>query len=164
MMGKYLNGYLDQHGTASTPAGAYVPKGWSEWDVAGWGYPEFNYDMYSGGKVRHYGHRPSDYVTDVLARSGAEFINHAATAGKPFFLELATFAPHEPYVPAPRDAHAFPGLKPLKTPNFDVLPTSAPDWLAPHRALTPQRLAIVNRDDTASAPKPLACGFTSPPV
>ena len=144
MMGKYLNGYLDQHGAASTPAGAYVPKGWSEWDVAGWGYPEFNYDMYSDGKVVHYAHRPSDYLTDVLARSGAEFINQATTAKKPFFLELATFAPHEPYVPAPRDARAFHGLGVPQTPNFDVLPTNAPDWLAPHRALTRKRLAIVN--------------------
>jgi arylsulfatase A-like enzyme len=144
MMGKYLNGYLDQHGQASTPAGAYVPRGWSEWDVAGWGYPEFNYYIYSDGKVIHYGHRPSDYLTDVLARSGVEFIHKAAASGKPFFLELATFAPHEPYVPAPRNAHAFPGLSVPRTPNFNRLPTHAPDWLAPHPPLTPKRLDAVN--------------------
>ena len=144
MMGKYLNGYLDQHGAASTPKGAYVPTGWSEWDVAGWGYPEFNYYLYSDGKVVHYGHRPSDYLTDVLARSGVEFIDKAAASRRPFFLELATFAPHAPYVPAPRNAHAFPGLQVPRTPNFDVLPTHAPDWLAPHHPLTPRQLADVN--------------------
>jgi arylsulfatase A-like enzyme len=144
MMGKYLNGYLDQHGAASRPTGAYVPPGWSEWDVAGWGYPQFDYYMYSDGKVVHYGHRPSDYLTDVLARTGSEFINHATRSSKPFFLELATFAPHAPYVPAPRDAHAFPGLAAPHAPNFNVLPTNAPDWLAPHKPLTPHRLAVVD--------------------
>jgi arylsulfatase A-like enzyme len=144
MMGKYLNGYLDQHGPASTPAGAYVPPGWSEWDVAGWGYPEFNYYIYSDGKVVHHGHRPSDYLTDVLARTGVEFINKATASGKPFFLELATFAPHAPYVPAPRNAHAFPGLGAARTPNFNALPAHAPDWLAPHPPLTTRGLAAVN--------------------
>ncbi len=144
MMGKYLNGYLDQHGPGTTPAEAYVPPGWSEWDVAGWGYPEFNYYLYSDGKVVHYGHRPSDYLTDVLARSGVEFINKATAGRTPFFLEIATFAPHAPYVPAPRDAHAFPGLRAPQAPNLDVLPTDAPDWLAPHPRLTPRRLAEVN--------------------
>ena len=144
MMGKYLNGYLDQHGAASIPAGAYVPPGWSEWDVAGWGYPEFDYYLYSDGKVVHYGSRPSDYLTDVLARSGIEFINKTTASRTPFFLELATFAPHAPSVPAPRNAHAFPGLRAPRAPNFDVLPTNAPDWLAPHPRLTPRRLAEVN--------------------
>ncbi len=144
MMGKYLNGYLDQHGPASIPAGAYVPPGWSEWDVAGWGYPEFDYYLYSDGKVVHYGSRPSDYLTDVLARSGIEFINKTTASRTPFFLELATFAPHAPSVPAPRNAHAFPGLRAPRAPNFDVLPTNAPDWLAPHPRLTPRRLAEVN--------------------
>ena len=49
--------------------------------------------------------RPRDYLTDVLARRGVQFIDRSAAMGKPFFLELATFAPHSPYVPAPRDAH-----------------------------------------------------------
>jgi N-acetylglucosamine-6-sulfatase len=42
-MGKYLNGYLP----ADTQGGAqpYVPPGWSEWDVAGNGYPEYNYSL-----------------------------------------------------------------------------------------------------------------------
>src|SRR6185437_12635779 len=42
MMGKYLNRYL-QPGAPVAPT--YVPPGWSEWDVAGWGYPEYDYPM-----------------------------------------------------------------------------------------------------------------------
>ena len=92
MMGKYLNGYQ--------PSSLYVPPGWSEWDVAGNGYSEFNYSLNENGKVVKYGNRPSDYLTDVLARQGVGFINgRPRKAGKPFLLELATFAPHSPSRP-----------------------------------------------------------------
>jgi N-acetylglucosamine-6-sulfatase len=43
MMGKYLNGY--QPADALGGSQPYVPPGWNEWDVAGNGYPEFNYDL-----------------------------------------------------------------------------------------------------------------------
>jgi len=116
LMGKYLNGYLAGAGAASDGAAAhalnptYVPPGWNQWDVAGWGYPEFNYRMNENGTIRDYGNQPSDYLTDVLARKGTDFIDSATAARKPFFLELATFAPHFPYVPAAQDAADFPGL------------------------------------------------------
>src|SRR3989440_213569 len=56
MMGKYLNGYEP----ANTEGGTlpYVPPGWSEWDVAGNGYPELNYDLNQNHTVVHYGSRP----------------------------------------------------------------------------------------------------------
>jgi hypothetical protein len=76
----------------------YVPPGWNQWDVAGFGYPEFDYRLNENGRLQSYGHRPADYLTDVLAAKGVAFINSAAAAHQPFFLELATFAPHSPYV------------------------------------------------------------------
>ena len=84
----------------------YVPPGWSEWDVAAWGYPEYNYELNQDGCIRRYGSRPRDYLTDVLARDGVRFIDQSARTGRPVFLELAPFAPHAPYTPAPRYAHA----------------------------------------------------------
>jgi len=149
LMGKYLNGYLESRGHAadgqvtSVPA-TYVPPGFSDWDVAGWGYPEFNYTLNQNGTLHHYGHRPSDYLTDVIARDGVSFINHTAQSGKPFFLELATFAPHSPYVPAPEDAHDYPGLRAPRPPNFDTLPTDAPRWLAGRRSLDQKQIAKIN--------------------
>jgi arylsulfatase A-like enzyme len=149
LMGKFLNGYLETSGhsadgqISSVPA-SYVPPGFNEWDVAGWGYPEFNYRLNQNGTLRSYGHQPSDYLTDVIAQHGVSFINQAAKRGKPFFLELATFAPHSPYVPAPRDAHEFPRLQVPHTPNFDVLPTDPPMWLAGHRRLTRRQIAKNN--------------------
>ena len=50
MMGKYLNGYGSK--AASPIARTYVPPGWSEWDVAGWGYPEFDYTLNEDGTVQ----------------------------------------------------------------------------------------------------------------
>jgi N-acetylglucosamine-6-sulfatase len=150
MMGKYLNGYMERRGhiadgsTSDLPAN-YVPPGWSEWDVAGLGYPEFGYTLNEDGRLRRYGHRPSDYLTDVLARKGIAFIKDAARSGRPFFLELATFAPHSPYVPAPRNARDFPGLHAPRPPSFDVLPTHAPRWLAAHSLLTTSQQAQIDR-------------------
>jgi N-acetylglucosamine-6-sulfatase len=150
LMGKFLNGYLESPGHSAdgqTAAGVpptYVPPGWSGWDGAGWGYPEFNYWLNENGVLRWYGHQPTDYLTDVISRKGDQFIDQANQAGKPFFLELATFAPHSPYVPAPRFAKAYPGLKAPRPPSFDVLPTHAPEWLADHPPLTRRQIRTIN--------------------
>src|SRR5579884_1609360 len=151
MMGKYLNGYLQTARSFGVQAhvarqfATYVPPGWNEWDVAGQGYPEYNYDMNVAGFVYHFGRQHKDYLTNVLARKGVNFINAAASRHQPFFLELATFAPHEPYTPAPRDLHDFPGLKAPRPPNFDVLPTNPPRWLGAHRRpLSRRQIALIN--------------------
>ena len=144
MMGKYLNGYLQGPGHSSVP-GTYVPAGWNEWDVAGWGYPEFNYPMNENGRVVHFGHKPRAYLTDVIARRGVSFINRSANAHTPFFLELATFAPHTPYTPAPRDAHRFLGLTAPRPANFNTLPVNAPRWLAGRPPLTSAQIGRINR-------------------
>ncbi len=143
MMGKYLNGYLQGPARSPVPS-TYVPPGWNEWDVAGWGYPEFNYQLNEDGTLHHFGAAPRDYLTDVLARRGAQFIDRSARTGKPFFLELATFAPHTPFVPAPRDAHLFPGLGAPEPPNFNALPVNAPSWLAGHRPLSAAQIRRIN--------------------
>jgi N-acetylglucosamine-6-sulfatase len=142
MMGKYLNGYLEP---ASGVLPTYIPPGWSEWDVAGDGYSEFNYTLNENGSLVHYGDQPDDYLTDVIARKGVDFINQSTAAGQPFFLELATFTPHHPFTPAPRDAKLFPGLTAPEGPSFDVLPTNAPRWLAGRPPLTAYQLQRINK-------------------
>ncbi|HWD74685.1 MAG TPA: sulfatase [Solirubrobacteraceae bacterium] len=144
MMGKYLNGYLEGPYRSPLP-NRYVPQGWNEWDVAGWGYPEFGYPMNIDGTVHHFGHRPRDYLTEVLARRGVRFIDGSARSGHPFFLELATFSPHSPYTPAPRDAHSFPGLRAPRPPSFDELPVDPPNWLAGHPPLTAPQLDRIDQ-------------------
>ena len=143
MMGKYLNGYRPQ-GLVDGER-LYVPPGWNEWDVAGNAYPEFNYNLNQNGRLDHYGSRPRDYLTDVLARKGAAFIDRAAGKRKPFFLEIATFAPHGPFTPAPRNAHDFPGLQAPRTPAFNEDDVSdKPSWLRDDPLLTPTQIAQID--------------------
>lgn len=144
MMGKYLNGYKPR---ALGPDGRpYVPQGWSEWDVTGGGYREFDYTLNQNHQVVHYGSAADDYLTDVLSRRATQFVGACPLrrgrprAPAPFMLEVATFTPHHPFVPAPRDAHAFPGLRNPRTPAYNRLPRRAPRWLAARKPLTPRQM------------------------
>jgi N-acetylglucosamine-6-sulfatase len=119
-MGKYLNRYQPFYRSA---------RGWDVWDAAGDGYREYNYDLNQNNTIQHYGHAPSDYLTDVLANRAVGFIQHAQYTGKPFALEVATFAPHRPSVPAPGDVNSFPTLTAPRSPAFGVHPLNAPRWL-----------------------------------
>jgi arylsulfatase A-like enzyme len=72
------------------------------------------------------------------------FFDRQSEYHNPVFRDLATFAPHTPYTPAPRYKHAFPGLKAPEPPSFNAMPTHAPDWLADHRPLTPRQILRIN--------------------
>src|SRR3954452_7259733 len=126
-MGKYLNEYQ----LSDPPA-----PGWNTWDVAGNGYDEYNYDLNENGLIHTYGSGPDDYLTHVLADKAVNFVYGAQYTGKPFALEVATFAPHRPSTPAPIDAHSFPTVAAPRTPAFDTKPTNAPAWLADLRPLS----------------------------
>jgi N-acetylglucosamine-6-sulfatase len=133
MMGKYLNGYQ--------PADGPEP-GWNEWDVAGQGYREFDYDLNVNGTIAHHGHADADYMPDVLGERGSDFVTAQSAAHRPFFLEVATFAPHSPYTPAPRHAQDFPGLAAPRDPSFDQPDApSAPAWLRDRAPLRPRQVA-----------------------
>ena len=136
MLGKYLNGY---HPGIDGPA-----TGWNEWSVAGDGYREFNYSLNRNGKVIFHAKRRSDYMTDVLSRIAIKFIKKSQ--GSPFFIEIATFAPHAPYIPAPRDAHAFPKLFAPRTPAFNAAPdANAAGWLRRFPPLSDADMVSINR-------------------
>jgi N-acetylglucosamine-6-sulfatase len=123
--------------------------------VAGNGYPGFNYNLNQSGNVVHYGAQPSDYITDVLSGMAKTFI--AQSGSRPFVIEVATFAPHMPYTPAPRDADAFAGLHAPRTAAFDAAPdANAPQWLKSHRALSPADIAGIDRDFRKRAQSVLA--------
>ena len=136
--GKYLNGY--PRGVSPT----YVPPGWDEWDSPAGGnpYSEFNYRMNENGKIVAYGAGPDDYMTDVLANKAVEF---AQRGGKPFFIHLAVYAPHQPATPAPRYARApVDGTAP-RSPSFnepDV--TDKPSWLQRLNPLTTRQIAVMD--------------------
>jgi arylsulfatase A-like enzyme len=83
-------------------------------------------------------------LTDVLARKGLSLISSSAKRNVPFMLEIATFAPHAPFVPAPRDAGDFPGLQAPRDPAFDAANTNAPAWLSHYAPLTPAAIEKLN--------------------
>lgn len=137
MLGKYLNGYKPEENSAAV--------GWDEWDVAGNGYPEFNYTLNQNGKLVRHGHAPEDYLTDVLAGLAERFIQRSAAG--PFFIEIATFAPHAPYIPAPRDADKFPELTAPRSPAFGARPdATAPAWLQEIPPLNKRATAKIDED------------------
>lgn len=137
MLGKYLNGYL--------PMKHAPPPGWKLWAVAGNGYPEFHYNLNDSGRIVEFGDEPTDYLTDVLSALAVRFIEQAA--GVPFIIEVATFAPHAPYTPAPRDAGAFPDLRSPRPPAFNAVPDAdAPTWLRRHPPLSDADMAEIDRD------------------
>jgi arylsulfatase A-like enzyme len=120
MLGKFLNGYI--------PKLDPVIAGWSDWYVMGGGaYDGFNYRINDNGVVREYGAQSSEYATDVLAAHADAFIR--SSGSQPFFIEIATYAPHAPYVPAPRHAALFPDVTAPRSPAFGVRAmANAPKW------------------------------------
>jgi len=135
MLGKYLNGYRPFNGQE---------PGWTSWSVAGNGYPEFHYFLNQDGKINYYGNTPADYLTDVVSGIGTRFIRQSA--GAPFLIEIATFAPHRPFVPAPRDADAFPGLRAPRPPAYNAAPdANAPAWLKALPPLSETDMAFIDR-------------------
>ena len=145
MMGKYLNGYTPSDPPRGKPT-PYVPTGWSQWDVTGdQGYSQYNYNLTDNHSIKHYGHGRSDYLTTVLRNRALQFLGSTAQQRNPFMLEVATYAPHEPFVPAPEDKGTFPGLKAPRTAAFDTLPTDPPAWLRNRAPLTPKQTSYIDR-------------------
>jgi N-acetylglucosamine-6-sulfatase len=148
MLGKYLNGYQPQRNPAA--------PGWTEWDVAGNGYRGFDYDLNQSGKIVHYANRPEDYMTDFLSVAAVNFIRKQ-TPDTPFMIEVATFAPHAPYTPAPRDADAFAGLHAPRTGGFDAAPDpAAPKWLTARAPLSQTDVTIIDNSFRKRAQSVLA--------
>ena len=78
-------------------------------------------------------------------RDATSFINR--NTHRPFMLEVATFAPHAPYIPAPRNACDFPGLTEPRDPSFGATNVNPPAWLArrERRPLTTAAIATIDR-------------------
>jgi arylsulfatase A-like enzyme len=131
MMGKFLNGYLPRKHQPVT--------GWTDWFVSGAGYRNFDYDINCNGQLLHYGHATEDYLTDVLSSRADSLIK--AWKKSPFFIEIATFTPHGPFIPAPRHLDLFNEERAPRTPAFNKQADStAPDWL--------RKLQLLNQKQT----------------
>jgi len=77
----------------------------------------------------------------VLSGLANQFIT--ASADKPFFVEVATFAPHAPYTPAPRYVGKF-NVQAPRTAAFNAKGTNMPEWLQQHVALDANQIALID--------------------
>jgi arylsulfatase A-like enzyme len=142
LLGKYLNGYPEEDNLT------YIPPGWDEWYAAAGGdpYTNFDYTLNENGQLIAYGSDAEDYMTDVLAARATNFITRTATGGQPFFMYLATYAPHSPATPAPRHEDLFPDATAPQPPSFNEADVSdKPTFLRGRLPLTTAELWQVNR-------------------
>ncbi|GAB4823512.1 hypothetical protein N2152v2_010558 [Parachlorella kessleri] len=146
LVGKYLNGYGTEF------SAAYVPPGYDTWfGMRQQGY--YNIDFSDNGQNVHLGSEPGNYSTDVIAARAVSFIQEAAQDGRPFWLLVAPFAPHTPFVPAPRHMDKLKGLTVPRVPSWNessaTLSTKIPRTLSDPRynpPLGPEEAAALDHD------------------
>jgi N-acetylglucosamine-6-sulfatase len=140
MMGKYLNGYNPGSMAGVDPSANPKDPGWTDWAVAGDGYPEYHYWLNENGTSVYFGDAGSDYLTTVLHGMAADY---AVPANSPFVLEVASFAPHAPYIPAPADVGTYDAGLP-SVPSFNVPNVNPPGWLEVHKPLDATEITRLN--------------------
>jgi N-acetylglucosamine-6-sulfatase len=137
LFGKYLNGYH--------PFLKGADPGWSQWLGSSYAYDGFGYEESDNGRPVIAGFRPRDYITDTLSRHALRFIRGSAGRG-PFFAMIATYAPHAPFTPAPRDRRRFRHVPLPRGGAFDAPSTDPPTWLGHRPPLRPDQIAHLRRD------------------
>ena len=141
LIGKYLNGY-----PWDRPA-SYIPPGWDRWfaynprdsDPA-----SESYVVNDQGRSVTYGSRARDYSTDVFRDKALDVLR---SAPEPFFLQLATLAPHRPFQRAPRHRGRYTGVPVTEPPSFDEADVSdKPEWVRALPALTRSQRGRMDSD------------------
>jgi N-acetylglucosamine-6-sulfatase len=109
--GKYMNGYDDTR---------YVPPGWDRW--FGWlgNYysPGGEYRLNENGNIETY-NRDQVHDTDLLREKAVHFVRAQEDGARPFFMYVATNAPHTPAYPAERHEGMFEGRALPRSQAFD---------------------------------------------
>ena len=139
LIGKYLNGYPEPG------APTHVPPGWDVWvsPVKGTPYDAYRYTVNDNGTLVKYGSKAEEYMTDMLSERATAFVRSAA--GQPFFLYLATYAPHKPATVAKRHQGLFPGLQAPRTPSFNEADMrDKPPRMRNLKRFTPQQIAAID--------------------
>jgi N-acetylglucosamine-6-sulfatase len=122
-VGRYLNGYKNSGGEKPAP-------GWDGWYTALEPRNYYDYNLAVNGDSIHYGKKPKHYLTRVLNSRVAKVIRQRAPGGRPFYIQLDHYAPHDEWrdsggacgasaIPGPGDLSPF-ASQPLPTPpNFN---------------------------------------------
>ena len=140
--GKYLNNYARNSSGVSVE---HIPPGWDRWyTLVGNRYLQtkntivqsnlsskfYNYEVSNQGQLEKHGSDyAEDYFTDRVRDQAVDFIKTSAkNSEKPFFMYVATPAPHRPATPAPQYANLFSDKVAPRTPSYGF---AAPDkhWI-----------------------------------
>jgi N-acetylglucosamine-6-sulfatase len=133
LIGKYLN----QFGR-DAPVG-YVPVGWN--DFQGFRVPDHSgayYNYRLGNLPKFYGLGANNYSTDVLAHHAVNFI-WSTPRDKSLFLYFAPYAPHSPWLAAPRDWGALAGKLPTYRPASSTASLAGKPAYLQGRPVIPQK-------------------------
>ncbi|ETE66000.1 N-acetylglucosamine-6-sulfatase, partial [Ophiophagus hannah] len=80
----------------------------------------YNYTLSVNGKARRHGVNYSmDYLTDVLANMSLDFLEYKSSF-EPFFMMIATPAPHSPWIAAPQYKKSFENVSAPRNNNFNI--------------------------------------------
>jgi N-acetylglucosamine-6-sulfatase len=124
-LGKFMNNYERFAKPEST-----VAPGWKQWHTVLSEAQYYDYDLFSNGRVTHYGRAPKDNLTTVLNHEAVRMVNRYAPDRKPFYLQLDERSPHvthqfDPHgscghaaIPEPKDEGLFKDRLP-KPPSFN---------------------------------------------
>ncbi len=113
--GKYLNGFGRRDAT-------YVPPGWTDW------YANvtkrsayFDFDISINGVPAFFdsSNETENYRTDIETEQVIDVIEDASGQDVPFLLYISPFAPHQPFIPAPRHASMFAEVTAPRPPSFN---------------------------------------------
>jgi N-acetylglucosamine-6-sulfatase len=136
-MGKYLNGY--GQGDLTT----HVPPGWDRW--WGWQGPYTkggdSYNINVNGEIKTYD-RNKLHDTDYLSREAEGFVRARRDERQPWFLVVATNAPHEPAFVAERHQDLFRKARMPQPPSFNEADVSdKPEWISRMPRLGPEKIS-----------------------
>lgn len=152
--GKYLNDY-----ESLTPHG-YVPPGWDVWNAFlgknitqveddGNAQYYFDFSMSENGANVGYPKSKDNFSADVITNQALSFIRDSRDT--PFFMMVAYYNPHSPYLPAPRHRETFRSgadwdWAPYRPPSFnedDI--RDKPDYLADLSPLSATEVDTVHK-------------------
>ena len=140
----YFGKYFNDYGQTSGVPASYVPPGWTEWFGNGGGaYDGYGYRVNHNGVLRLFGTAPQHYSNDVVSDAAADFIARRVGSDRPFYLTVSPFAPHHPFVPAPRHADLFANAIYPKGPGFNEADVSDKPFQPP--PLTTEDIAVIDQ-------------------
>lgn len=143
-IGKYMNGYNS----------AYIPPGWDRWFVRVGLYHGFR--MNDDGRIRRFD-RKRVHDTDIYAAQSRNFSSalyleeaqetiRTTSERRPFFMVVATDAPHQPAIPPARHLRRFRRAQLPSPPSFNERDVSdKPRWVRRSPRLTSRQITRMRR-------------------